>query len=150
MITDLTVLDHEIHNVKDKIYFCMFSKDKPTIYLLCYGEILIKEVRNLTITYFVQLQNILESKESIKKNFHMQNFRILHQKSKTFGDMKFNVLDILDDIDFSDKLFSKTSKYLFHTTSYLSASNADSAKVIQNHCNLESQKLLNELLQNNV
>lgn len=143
---ELRILDHKVYNVKDKVYFIMNSVDDPTGFLLCYGEIEHKDSKNLNIVYLIKLLKIMNPKDEIIKMFHMKRLSVFHESSKTFRKIAFNIIDIVDDIDFSEKLQKKMSKYLVQTSSFFVSMYLDKAEDIQKKVNELSKNYLESML----
>ena len=130
MSNELHILDQEIYNVRDKVFYIINSDDEPTGFIICYGEIVKKTAVQLNIVYAIQLLKIISSKELMIRNFHMKRFNIQYKKSGIFSKAKYNILDIIDDINFDTKLVEKTSKVLFHSPSYLTSSSQNTIQEI--------------------
>jgi hypothetical protein len=118
-MSELRILDHKLYNVKDRVYFLLNSIDYPTGFLICYGEIQLKNSENLSIVYSIKLLKIFEDKTTILKKFNMKRFRVFNTSTKKFKQLSVNVVQNIDDIDFDEKVQMKTDKYLFNVQSFM-------------------------------
>jgi hypothetical protein len=145
-ITELRILDHEIYNINDKVFFIINSADNPTGFVICYGEIVEKDAKNLNVIYLIRLLDIIEEKTTMLKNFHYKTMKVFQHSSKTFRKVKFNILDVVDSLNRSEELQLKTMKYLFHSPSYLVTRNKESAIQLKAYAEFTAKATLEELL----
>ena len=103
----MDILDSTLLNIDEDCYFIAASVDKPFMYTRFRGTISKRQIANDSISYFVKISEVLESKEYIKKYMHRHTFRMWHLLASRGVLKKLSCFDLTLNMTTFNQNFSK-------------------------------------------
>lgn len=145
-----TIFEQKLLEVGEPCYVIAASVSEPWLYTRFHGIIKKRKIRNDNISYFVQIQDVIETREYIEQHVHRQTFRMYHSSAERGGLKTLNCFDLAVDWANFQTSFRKRFKNWtlvvssLHTTNdskKLDALVAKSIDIMQHHVELSRKQL---------
>lgn len=130
----------------DRVFFLINCYNKPTVFLKCFGIIEGKEVLKNNVRYFIRLLKVFGEKQELINNFHNQDFRTILEKSGRAKIKNIQILDIIDSINFEEKLQEYLNRHLMVVDNFLCSKQENEINNLIIETNKISQNFLDNLI----
>lgn len=145
-----TIFEQKLYEIGDTCYVIAASVTQPFLYTRFKGIVQKRKIRNDNISYFIQITDVLETKEYLQEHVHRNQFRMYHMQAGRGGLKSLDCFDLLiNPADFNTKFRKRyrdwvlvaSSLHVTNDQNELSKLTKKSVKIMKEHISKSIQIL---------